>query len=204
MAMAFGAAAFWASTVQAQVMEIDGEGNVLTRTYAGAVEWQGVGEAQITNASPELIADADMSVPAAAITNIEASYSPQDYKAQVEHAAAVAGISPRLLEALVWQESRWRHSARSPVGAIGLGQLMPGTAKQLKVNPYDPQQNLIGAARYLRQQLDRFNGNVEHALAAYNAGPGNVIKYGGIPPFRETRNYVAVITKRLAATSMTQ
>jgi soluble lytic murein transglycosylase-like protein len=104
-----------------------------------------------------------------------------------------------LLAALVWQESRWKVAARSPVGAIGLGQLMPGTAQQLGVNPRNPEQNLLGAAIYLRQQLDRFDNDIELALAAYNAGPGRVERARAIPAIAETRNYVAAITGRLSA-----
>lgn len=93
---------------------------------------------------------------------------------------------------LVQQESNWRADARSHKGAIGLAQLMPGTAQVLRVNPYDPYENLEGGARYLAQQYQTF-GSWRLALAAYNAGPGAVIKHGGVPPFRETRNYVRKI-----------
>ena len=103
-----------------------------------------------------------------------------------------------MIEALVWQESRWRPNARSPVGASGLTQLMPGTARELGVNPWNPYANLEGGVRYLRQQLDRFNGDLEKALAAYNAGPGRVERAGGVPNIRETRLYVASIMARLA------
>ena len=93
---------------------------------------------------------------------------------------------------LVQQESAWNPNAVSRAGAIGLAQLMPSTALYLRVNPRDPQQNLDGGARYLREQYDTF-GSWRLALAAYNAGPGAVQQHGGVPPYRETRNYVRVI-----------
>jgi soluble lytic murein transglycosylase-like protein len=93
---------------------------------------------------------------------------------------------------LVQQESGWRADAVSHKGAIGLAQLMPQTARLLGVNPHDPRQNLEGGARYLAEQYRTF-GSWRLALAAYNAGPGAVQKYGGVPPFKETRNYVRVI-----------
>lgn len=100
------------------------------------------------------------------------------------------GIPVNLFLALVNQESGWNPRAVSNAGAQGLGQLMPGTAAGLGVtNPFDPEQNLDGAARYLAQQHRTF-GNWRLALAAYNAGPGNVQKHGGVPPFQETQNYV--------------
>jgi hypothetical protein len=110
--------------------------------------------------------------------------------------AAVAmdeGVDPELLLRMMYQESRGRANAVSPKGARGLMQLMPGTAEMLGVDPDDPLQNVRGGARYLRMMLDEF-GTVPLALAAYNAGPGNVRKYDGVPPFEETRNYVATIT----------
>ncbi|MDB6181533.1 lytic transglycosylase domain-containing protein [Paracoccus fistulariae] len=113
----------------------------------------------------------------------------------IPHARAAArryGIPEDLFLRLVQQESGWNPRARSHKGATGLAQLMPGTAAKLGVNPNDPVQNLNGGARYLRMMYNQF-GNWRLALAAYNAGPGAVQKYGGIPPYRETRNYVRVI-----------
>lgn len=112
-----------------------------------------------------------------------------------EFAAAIAienGIPTDLFLRLVTQESRWQIDALSRVGAIGLTQLMPTTAAELGVDPYDAAQNLEGGARYLAKQFQRF-GTWELALAAYNAGPGAVDRHGGIPPFAETQHYVAVI-----------
>jgi soluble lytic murein transglycosylase-like protein len=123
---------------------------------------------------------------------------PPRYHAKITELAARFDLSPSLLEALVWQESRWRENAVSPVGARGLAQLMPGTARYLGVDPSDPFANLEGGARYLREQLDRFGGDLERALAAYNAGPGRVERANGVPNIRETKQYVAAIMGRLA------
>jgi hypothetical protein len=103
------------------------------------------------------------------------------------------GIDPNLFLRLVQQESGFNPNALSRKGAMGPAQLMPATAGELGVDPRDPLQNLDGGARYLRQQLDAFNGDTRLALAAYNAGAGNVRKHGGVPPFRETQNYVRAI-----------
>lgn len=100
------------------------------------------------------------------------------------------GLEPELLGALVWHESRYCAGAVSPKGAIGLGQLMPATARALAVDAFDPSQNLDGAARYLAEQHQAF-GSWALALAAYNAGPGTVTKYQGIPPWSETKNLVS-------------
>lgn len=112
-----------------------------------------------------------------------------DYRTIATRTAAKHKIPRGLFLSLIQHESGWNPAARSPVGAIGLGQLMPGTASGLGVDPYNPVQNLLGAAKYLRQQYDTF-GSWKLALAAYNAGPGAVQKYGGIPPYKETQNYV--------------
>lgn len=111
------------------------------------------------------------------------------------HAKAMArkhGVPEDLFLRLVQQESGWNPSARSNKGARGLAQLMPGTAAKLGVDASDPIQNLEGGARYLRMMYNTF-GSWRLALAAYNAGPGAVAKYGGVPPFRETTNYVRII-----------
>ena len=114
-------------------------------------------------------------------------------------AAAKHGIDPALLAGLVKQESGFNPSAGSPAGARGLTQLMPATAAGLGVtNVLDPAQNLDGGAKYLRQQLDAFGGDVTRALAAYNAGPGAVQRYGGVPPYAETQNYVRIVQANAA------
>jgi soluble lytic murein transglycosylase-like protein len=114
-----------------------------------------------------------------------------DFESEINAAATSNGIDPALLKGLVQQESGFDPSARSGAGAVGLTQLMPSTAAALGVtDPTDPAQSLQGGARYLRQQLDRFGGDERLALAAYNAGPGAVAKYGGVPPYAETQGYV--------------
>lgn len=105
-------------------------------------------------------------------------------------AARKFGVDSELVKAVATAESNLNQAARSVVGAIGVMQLMPETAEGLGVNPYDEKQNIEGGAHYLRQMLDKFNGNLQNAIAAYNAGPGAVQKYGGVPPYNETQNYV--------------
>lgn len=112
--------------------------------------------------------------------------------AVAEAAARRHNVPPDLFLRLVQQESGWNPNARSNKGAIGLAQLMPATARSLGVDPNNVQQNLDGGARYLSQQYQTF-GSWRLALAAYNAGPGAVEQYGGVPPYRETQNYVRVI-----------
>lgn len=124
-------------------------------------------------------------------TKIRSKYTELIYKA-----ANANGLDPVLFEALIWAESDFNPKCRSGVGAMGLAQLMPPTARMLGVkDPWDPEQNLMGGAKYLAMQFKTFK-DTSLALAAYNAGPGNVRKYKGIPPFTETRNYVKKILKK--------
>ena len=116
----------------------------------------------------------------------------------IRQAAQQHGVSEGLVKAIMHTESGFNIHARSPVGAQGLMQLMPATARRFNVsNAYDPQQNIFGGVKYLSWLLKRFNGDTRLAIAAYNAGEGNVDKYGGIPPFRETQDYVRRVTSRL-------
>ena len=115
----------------------------------------------------------------------------------IRQAAQRHGISEGLIKAVMHTESGFNIHARSPVGAQGLMQLMPATAQRFNVNnAYDPEQNILAGAKYLAWLLKRFNGNTQLALAGYNAGEGNVAKYGGIPPFRETQDYVRRVLSR--------
>jgi soluble lytic murein transglycosylase-like protein len=127
-------------------------------------------------------------------TRATARAVPPHYLRMVSEASLQHGVDPRLVAAVVRRESAWNSSAVSSVGASGLMQLMPATAKFLGVTDvFDARQNIFGGTRYLRTLLDTFNGDLDLALAAYNAGPGAVRKYKGIPPYRETRAYVAAI-----------
>jgi soluble lytic murein transglycosylase-like protein len=122
------------------------------------------------------------------------------YDGLINDAAQRNGVDPALLKGLIRQESNFNPAARSGAGAVGLTQLMPGTAAALGVtDPTDPAQSLQGGARYLREQLDRFGGDERMALAAYNAGPGAVSKYGGVPPYAETQGYVNKVLANAAA-----
>lgn len=115
----------------------------------------------------------------------------------IQQAAQQHGVSEGLIKAVMHTESGFNVNARSPVGAQGLMQLMPATARRFNVsNAYDPQENIMAGAKYLAWLLKRFNGNTSLALAGYNAGEGNVAKYGGVPPFRETQDYVRRVTSR--------
>ena len=168
---------------------------------AAGPTWVSGGPVAVTQQTPAVLTEVgDLAIPEEAVASPVATSAalPARYQAAVQQLAACFDLSPALIEALVWQESRWRENAVSPVGARGLAQLMPGTAREMGVNPDDPLANLEGGARYLRQQLDRFDGDVEKALAAYNAGPGRVEKAGGIPRIRETQTYVAAVMGRLS------
>ncbi|MBB3033131.1 lytic transglycosylase domain-containing protein [Alteriqipengyuania lutimaris] len=206
---AFAALTLLTAPARADVMEIGDDG---ARWIAGqragmpaaGLEMTAAQAAALGGATGDIVSldgtDMVASLPAhiASDPRITARAVPAGYQAKVAELSARFDLSPSLIEALVWQESRWRENAVSPVGARGLAQLMPGTARDLGVDPNDPFANLEGGARYLREQLDRFDGDLEKALAAYNAGPGRVIRAGGVPRIRETQLYVAAIMGRLA------
>lgn len=161
-----------AGPIHAQVIEIGSDGTA--RTYSGPTSFiSGESERNLTFPTETAAPLAD----------------------PFERAAKAEGLDVKLLRAVAWTESRGRQQAVSPKGALGIMQLMPGTAEQLGVNPFDPDANVHGGARYLAQQLARFR-SLPLALAAYNAGPGAVLRWGGIPPYAETQSYVAQIMSR--------
>ncbi len=198
--MSFCLALLGATQARADVIEIGDDGVVRQRSDTAAVAWVERNSDNQGSARSDLVAS-----PPAPQDNVPLSAGavPAAWRAPLEATAARYSVSPHLLAALVWQESRWQPQAVSPKGAIGLGQLMPATARALAVDPRDPQANLDGSARYLRELLDMFDGHLDRALAAYNAGATRVIRAGGIPRIAETRAYVANILDRIAATSDT-
>ncbi|WP_134681463.1 lytic transglycosylase domain-containing protein [Paracoccus ravus] len=187
----FGAAALAAeSSGASSVLRYDASGNRLLPKAIRRVDVPADAEEDLIRAALRETTSSPHSRPAAAIMpgidRVAARY-------QHHPALRAAALSPQewhaLFRAMIWQESRFNPKARSPKGALGLTQLMPGTASQLGVDAADPMQNLDGGARYLLAQLQAFRSPML-ALAAYNAGPKAVQKYGGVPPYPETRDYV--------------
>lgn len=167
--------------VAAQVMEIDSAGSVTVHDR------------------PEVtLAEGSVPIAPRKLSQREGLSPPSTSRADLADAADKAALSADLVEAVAWRESRLRARVISPAGAIGEMQLMPGTARDLGVNPYDSRQNFSGGAVYLSSLLKRYDGDMVRALAAYNAGPHAVDRYGGVPPYKETQDYVAAILDRLS------
>jgi soluble lytic murein transglycosylase-like protein len=161
-------------------------GLIFNRVYAPAVS-----AAETTTASTAPIAEPDY-IPADVPTSGDHELDLIIFRAGERH-----GVDPRFLHAVIWQESKYKVRARSYVGAQGLMQLMPATARRFGcMDAHDPAANIEAGTKYLRFLLKRFNGNVSLALAGYNAGEGAVDKYDGVPPYKETQNYVRIITGR--------
>lgn len=173
------AAVLAASPVAAQVLAIGDDGSVTT--YAGPAVYATEGVRSLA--------------PQAAATQAHAA--PAEVAAAIQDASARHAVSPPLAEAVAWQESRFRQAAVSPKGAVGVMQLMPGTARALGVDAADLKGNVEGGVSYLAQLLRRFEGDLPKTLAAYNAGPEAVDRYGGVPPFAETQAYVRGVLARI-------
>jgi len=176
---AIAACAAASSPVAAQVLEIGDDGAVTTISGPSVYSSEGVRAIVPHRTAP-------------------AAPTPAEVNAAIAESSGRHAVPQRLVEAVAWQESRFNQAAVSPRGAVGVMQLLPGTASSLGVDPSDLRSNVDGGVAYLAQQMRRF-GDVSLALAAYNAGPEAVTRYGGIPPYAETRNYVRAILARLGA-----
>lgn len=163
----------------------------MTNTNDTSIETDSMFQQLLTEAQSSLTKPTTNQLPINTMPLSAEVAAPENLQAIIENSAQKYGVSSNLITAIIKQESGFRENAVSKSGAMGLMQLMPGTAKSLGVtDPFDPVQNIDGGTKYISQLLDKYNGNVMLALAAYNAGPGNVDKYNGIPPFKETQNYV--------------
>ena len=169
-----------ATPAAAQVLDIQPDGGVVT--YSGPAVYSSEGVRSLA--------------PRPAVT---ARLAPAEISSAINSAAARHAVSAPLVEAVAWQESRFNQFAISPKGARGVMQLMPETARRLGVDALDARANIEGGTTYLAQMLTRFDGNLPRALAAYNAGPEAVQRYGGVPPYAETQAYVRAILNRLGA-----
>lgn len=163
----------------AQIMSVEPDGAVTV--YSGPAVFTDGGVAPIARPRPSAVPRGEVIV-----------------SADLENAAKRAALSPALVAAVAWRESNFRSDRVSRAGAIGEMQLMPATARQVRVDPTKPDENLRGGADYLRAMLNRYDGDLPRALAAYNAGPGAVDRHGAAAPFKETQAYVDAILDRLS------
>ncbi len=173
-----------AGPVAAQVLEIQPDGGVVTYSGPSVYSSEGV---------RSLLHEPNAAGPTRA--------APEEISRAIQDSSARHAVSTPLVEAVAWQESRFHQNAVSPKGAMGVMQLMPETARRLGVDATDLNGNIEGGVTYLGQMLTRFGGNLPRALAAYNAGPEAVQRYGGVPPYAETQAYVRAILGRLSTVS---
>jgi soluble lytic murein transglycosylase-like protein len=174
------------AAVQSRIAEITG-----VSPDAPAAPPAGVGAPRFAGALRSALGADGAAASGLGAASAPAPVAPAQIDALVQQNASNWQVDPALLKAVIANESGFNANATSKVGAQGLMQLMPATAQSLGVqNPYDPAQNVAGGARYLKGLLDRFGGDARKAVAAYNAGPGAVEKYGDVPPYAETQNYV--------------
>jgi soluble lytic murein transglycosylase-like protein len=181
-----------AMAIQARVADIQ---SMLTALQTGTVQASPAATAPAattaTTAAPATSFAGQLAAATAPTPPVSVAGDTTQYDALIQAAAARNGVDPALLKGLIRAESNFDPNAGSPAGAQGLTQLMPGTAAGLGVTDvHDPAQAIEGGAKYLRSQLDAFGGDETKALAAYNAGPGAVTRYGGVPPYAETQQYV--------------
>jgi soluble lytic murein transglycosylase-like protein len=167
------------AAAHAQVLEIGGDGAV--KVYSGPAVVTDAGSTPIRSTPPKATRS-----------------DRQAYRRALGLAAAAAELSPELVGAVAWRESGGRSGRVSSKGAVGVMQLMPATARELGVDPADEQAGLRGGAAYLNRLMARYDGDLVRALAAYNAGPGAVDRYHGVPPYKETQAYVAAVLDRLS------
>ncbi len=194
--LAVGCACLGFGPAAADVIEVGANG--VARVYSGPTLFLGTTITPVLKPEPKASAAATAQQTSELVEPAYPVRLHPTLEAYVGEAATKYGVDPVLVRAVAWQESRFRGSAISPKGAIGVMQLMPGTASWLGVNPYDPRDNIFGGVSYLSTLLERFGGDIRLALAAYNAGPEAVSRHRGIPPYRETQNYVKAISERLS------